>query len=457
MATPLSLKELYENFRRFESHLEGFEIEGVPVWEAIRARVFAKSAILVDLFGVGHPYVPRSWKNVCRTGVNVVKSMTTHNSRRLPEADLLVLGHPRLVKNREGKFEDPYSEAYLRSVGLRSVFLEKPFRCQHYHPRVSGCKSWIDHALIQSRCKVHLKSHSLNKAKELENLFRDEMGMGFDLTHEIEDVLGTRNIMLPFFNKIIRRVKPKIAIVVVAYTSPFFVEACRQNQIPVVEIQHGMFSRYHLGYDYSALTPRIYFPDYFWLWGRYWRYAANMPEMCQYKEVGWPIFEDHRLSTQQSKEPGCLFISQGAIGTKIAKEALHLRRERPEINIYFKLHPSEYQTWQREYPELPKAGIQVLTAKDGGIYDWLAKIRYVVGGYSTVLAEAIGMGCRVGVLNVPGMEYMEQFVERKAAYWIKDGWGEFFNGNECHDTEVAMDVFQPFKYESVEKLLRDMI
>jgi len=457
MATALSLKQLYENFTRFESHLEGFEIDGVPVWEAIRARIFAKSAMRADLFGVGHPFVPRSLKNIFRTGVNIAKSMTTHNSWRLPEADLLVLGHPRLVKDQEGRFEDPYSEAYLRSIDLRSVFLEKPFRCRHYHPRVAGCKSWIDHALMKSRCKVHLKSDSLNKAKELETLFRNEMGMEFDLTHEIEDVLGTRTVMLPFFNKIIRRVKPRIAIVVVAYTSPFFIEACKQNQIPVIEIQHGMFSRYHLGYDYSAITPQLYFPDHVWLWGRYWRDAANLPKRCQYKEVGWPLFEDHRENTQQSKEPDCLFISQGSVGKKIAEEALQLRRDRPEIKIYFKLHPSEYQTWQQEYPELLKAGIQVLTAEDGGIYDWLAKIRYVVGGYSTVLAEAIGMGCRVGVLNVPGREYMERLVERKAAYWIKDGWGEFFDGNECQDTQVAMDVFQPFKYEYVEKLLQEMI
>lgn len=457
MLSPSSLNELYDKFARFESHLEGFKIDGVPAWEAVRARVFANCAVSANLFYVGHPFVPRSLSNILRTGTNVIRSMTTQSVRRLPETDVLILGHSRLVKNQEGKYQDPYSEAYFNSKGLNVVFLERAFRCQHFYPRVAGHQAWIDNMLLRSRRTRQLKGASLDKVNELDNLIQKEMGFACDLVKEIENVLGTREIQLPFYDKLIQRIKPKVAIVIVAYTSPFFVEACKLNQIPVIEIQHGMISKYHMGYDYSVLTPQLYFPDHVWLWGEYWKASATMPGSSQYAQVGWPVFERQRQKTQQNKFPGCLFISQGAIGKTIAKSAMQLRLDRPEINVYYKLHPSEYQTWQHDYADLTKAGIRVLGANDGDIYQWLAQIKYVIGGYSTVLAEAIGMGCRVGVLNVPGAEYMERLVSLKAAHHITDDWNEFFKGADTYDPAVAMNVFSPFNYEHIETLLQKII
>lgn len=454
MATPHSLNKLYIDFMRFESNLNGFHLDKVPVWEAIRARIFAQSTIRANLFNLAQPFVPRSLKNLFRASVNAIRSLTTHSVWRMPEADLLVLGHSRLVKNQNGRFHDPYSESYLSNTGLRYVFLEQSFRCQHFRPRVAGYQSWIDHAILRSRRRQHLRGSSFNKVMEIEKLFQEVMGFSCDLLRETEYVLGSRDVLLPFYDNIIQLVKPKLAIVVVAYTSPFFIEACKQNHIPVIEIQHGMISKYHIGYDYAVITPQMYFPDYLWLWGKYWRGSASMPDACHYPEVGWPVFEEQRQQPKQNKEPGCLFISQGSIGSKIAKYALHLHQKRPDIKIYFKLHPGEYQTWQRDYSDLPKAGIRILGANDGGIYNWLAKIKYVVGGYSTVLAEAIGMGCRVGVLDVPGAEYMERFIELKAMYSIKDDWEEFFNGSKCGDPGVANNVFQPFRFEQIENLLQ---
>jgi hypothetical protein len=243
---------------------------------------------------------------------------------------------------------------------------------------------------------------------------------------------------------------------VIGYLNPVFIEACRNNNLPVVEIQHGVISRYHYGYHHNVASPSFYYPDQLWLWGDYWKSAAKYPDKTQLKSVGFPLFERYRSKQNGGKKSSCIFISQGSVGNRIADSARSLRRINQDLEIFFRLHPSEYDSWEMKYSDLTKKNIKVIGSEDGTIYDWFKKIKYVIGGYSTALFEAAGMGCKVGVLNQPGIEYMEPLIDKRGAIKINSNFGGFFEDDD--GVAITGDtIFKPYTPKRTATILDDIL
>jgi hypothetical protein len=90
---------------------------------------------------------------------------------------------------------------------------------------------------------------------------------------------------------------------------------------------------------------------------------------------------------------------------KLAKS--HLLNQK----IVYKLHPGEYARWKKEYPWLVDADIKVIEDDSVSLYQLFAESKIQIGVNSTAIYEGLSFGLRTFVLNLPGVEYMEDLAK----------------------------------------------
>jgi hypothetical protein len=92
------------------------------------------------------------------------------------------------------------------------------------------------------------------------------------------------------------------------------------------------------------------------------------------------------------------------------------------FSIKYKLHPGEYERWQ-EYPSLVQLvenyGVELI--KDCDLYELLSTSSYQIGVFSTAIYEGLEFGCKTILLNITGIEYMQDILEQKRAFLYKEG------------------------------------
>ncbi len=98
--------------------------------------------------------------------------------------------------------------------------------------------------------------------------------------------------------------KPKAVFVVCYYTKYGLIKACKEKDIPVFELQHGLVSPGHRAYYFSKDLGRVYFPDYFLSYGDYSSQVVSMGNivpMVKTLNYGYSFIEevDARLSVSQ--------------------------------------------------------------------------------------------------------------------------------------------------------------
>ena len=137
-----------------------------------------------------------------------------------------------------------------------------------------------------------------------------------------------------------------------------------------------------------------------------------------------------------------LFISQGVIGKYLSKVAFDLACELKDYKIIYKLHPGEYETWRQNYPELVEASafdnFEVIDHSEIPLYKLLAESKYQVGAFSTAIYEGMMFGCKTFILDVPGVEYLDDLIGRGYVFKIKD----------VDDLNDNLESFKPTDYDN---------
>ena len=83
-----------------------------------------------------------------------------------------------------------------------------------------------------------------------------------------------------------------------------------------------------------------------------------------------------------------------------------------DMKILYKLHPEECKDWRnnRQLLELSKKE-NVKIVKNGDLYELFYKTEYQAGVYSTSIFGGAESGCKTILFNLPGIEYMNEFIE----------------------------------------------
>jgi hypothetical protein len=469
----MNFKDIVEKIFQMEEELDLFnkKIDGVYFWELVRFKVVSEIAQKTGIYGQAHTKLDFNSKSVGKYILNALSNIFNKNPFLSPKSDLLFIGHPRRKLLENGFWWDIYCDPIIENLKSRykCLLLEKPIFNKHLSPAKTENICYLDLALFSSSIlwRIKLINTRINKndkliLRQLERQIQRKFAINVSLDKLVSFRLSARKSILPFFRTILNRVQPRIVIFLVSYGHEVFIEACKKLDIPTVEMQHGTISRYHTGYSFPGKkSTKRTFPDYFLVFGDYWKGLVHfsIPDE-RVLSVGYPFFEMETVRYQNElKKDQIIFISQGTIGEKLSKFAIELKnRQDFHKEIIYKLHPGEYARWKKDYPWLVGSGVRVIDDESVPVYQLLAQSKTLVGVYSTMVYEGLGMGLRTFLVDLPGIEYMDELIKSQAVSKIADVNELIFMLKKTSKGNFKRDhFFKPDALKNIETTLKKII
>ena len=409
------------------------EIQGCFAWQLIRMYLYyditrrtgtfgapqQKSLSILDKIKSFTPFVKNS----------LFSNPFTGNSTK----DILIFDHPRKVLF-EGEFRDIYSYFLVDLLKNDYSFevLEAPYLNKHFTKNHDYIK-YTDRIQLGSYIyKKRNKIEFTQKEMELISNVRRELETAFDLDINLEWILTIHILNFQYdykkYKELFKKRNPKMIFVVVAYENQAIVKAAKDLGIEVIELQHGTITDYHLGYSYPLKTRTggiAYFPDKILTFGDYWINEETSPiSKDNVVPIGFSYFEAQSKDfiDIKSHERQVLFISQGVIGKYLSKLAYDFACEMKDYDIIYKLHPGEYETWRENYPELVNDldNFRVIDNSETPLYQLFAESSYQVGAFSTAIYEGLMFNCKTFIVDVPGVEYLSDLIDKGYVYKVSD-------------------------------------
>lgn len=421
-------EELSERFFQFEQRhdLLNQRIWKVRYWEIFRFSLHRQLLQKFDIYEQkGAPH-PSSVKSAYRKIKAIAVSLFRYNPFFARPADILFFYLSRKVKREDGSFEEIYSEIFRRNCPKTTAALDLYISSSESKPIRTDNLLMVDGIVLVANIAANLIRPLFfsirRKIKEILKLATTEFNVSFE---DQATILTKRLIAHRFsealFKVMLRKIQPKVCVVVCAYDKMSFIGAAKKLGIPTIEIQHGTISRYHLGYSYPGAPGSLsYFPDYFFSFGTFWHSMADLPIPAdRIRPIGF--FELERKlekdAEQKAERRSILIISQWISSERFVELAIRIADLLAEEKrtVYLKLHPSEGSDWRTRFPQLIRSRVIVIDSKGVDIYELFRTSEFQVGVFSTALYEGLAFGLKTILMNWPGVEYMEQVLQRQLA------------------------------------------
>src|SRR5690606_8728382 len=103
------------------------------------------------------------------------------------------------------------------------------------------------------RKKKVLQEPEIDLIKSLEVEVFNEFGVKCELTKLFESKTKLFIIYYKIYHKVFKKVRPKSLYIVVAYYYAPIIKAAKDLGIKVYEVQHGIITKYHLGYSFPNI------------------------------------------------------------------------------------------------------------------------------------------------------------------------------------------------------------
>lgn len=464
--------ELIDRFLRFEEERRLFDlrIRGVYFWSLIRFSVYMKVQSQTEKLGTAHHR--KSTLDMfgdVRLLTGTLWNCLRHNPLCLrKEKEILFYNHSRRVLN-DGYFECLYTDSIISALDVSSQSIELPYLMQHYKPAKTQHIVYADMLLVLAGiCKRFMKKLSAQEAAEIESVFTSlsvELGVSLNARewlYRTADWINQAILFERYYEKILRRVKPKLIVETVSYdwAKQILNGTAKKLGIPTVELQHGTMGRDHVAYNFSSKRDLPYFPDYLFIFGDYWADVTRLPVgRRRIKAVGWPYYENKLRAAHREKAAGLakraiLFLSQGTIGRELSRVAVDLAGmiDRGKVDLIYKLHPGEYNVWKTNYPWLDGSGVHVIDNNQHDLHHYFVQSNVQVGVSSTALFEGLGYGLQTIVFPFSGYERLMSLVENGSAYLAHNA-KDLLLQVESERQQAGFDLDYYWKSNSLENCL----
>lgn len=225
------------------------------------------------------------------------------------------------------------------------------------------------------------------------------------ITERLRPALAAR------MERVIERLDPRVVIMQNASYGgqAHLVHALHAAGIRVAEPQHGWIGPSHYAYNHGAAmrTPELAatLPDELLTFGEFW--SEGVAHAAPATAIGRPRLELIASGAPPADERPQRVLVVSSATEPAATEALVLDLVAalpPGWSVGFRPHPAERAEVDRRYPRLRgAAGVEL--DLDADLYGSLTGVRAVIGTASTVLYEALALGCRVFVIDSPKGPY----------------------------------------------------
>lgn len=431
-----TVKQLCESIWKIEQEfgLLDVEIHGVKIWQALRMELYYDIAQKLELLDA-----PRARQSGKKYKVKYLLSFLNSSIFYNPffdftKKEVLVFDHARKVLV-DGKYIDIYTHYMiedLKEKGPSFEVYEQSYLDQHFG-KPDGCRKHLDFIRVITKIYSLLPiyrfpNEDVSLVKIIEERLFEDLGIELDLLNRFQKYVKRFKVQYTLFKKLFELKCPEVVYVVVSYGLAPIIKAAKDKGVEVIELQHGVFSDYHLGYSFpsTAADSLDYFPDRLLVWDDYWRRMCKLPLSPNKIAIKRFSFFDKKYGEfkhVKRKEKQIIVISQGVIGSKLADIILKNISDLQEYKIIYKLHPGEYGRW-RDYPSLVKlesfSNVNIIDTNDVSLYRLLAESKYVIGVFSTALFEALDFNCALFIVDLPGVEYMQNLISDDKAIFIGD-------------------------------------
>jgi hypothetical protein len=219
--------------------------------------------------------------------------------------------------------------------------------------------------------------------------------------------------------------RPEKIIMVNAYINMPVVAAAKDLGIQVVEMQHGIITRYHLGYSYPhGQAIDNYMPDEISIYGQFFADETQFAPSVEINITGMPYLQEilGRYADYPKNKGQVLIASQGPSAEKLLSLSVGLAKKRPDLNVVFRLHPSDLlKDYIARDPKLPNFRLSCRHMDhEPSTYELMAQSEYQMSVCSTTLLEGVQLGCKTIILEGVGSEYMNGMIERGDAIYVQD-------------------------------------
>jgi len=196
----------------------------------------------------------------------------------------------------------------------------------------------------------------------------------------------------------------------------------KKRGIEIHELQHGFTSPKLLLYHYPFAKKESlnFFPSVFHYINKDYMCGCDIPLKQEHvvQNISGYLQNNECLKQSIQKQPSTiLFVSQHLIHNQfyswVKDFCYYVKEQNLDYTILYKPHPLEYGMFNKnELDELVDRYNLKLLPKDSHILKSMSMSGNVVGVYSTALLEARAMGCKILLLNVPGVENFEYIAKQ---------------------------------------------
>jgi hypothetical protein len=437
-------------------------IYNIRYWERIRFNVFQEILNKIDFQSTGHQKYQRDFRWFAQKASFLLRNSIFRNPFFNNKSDVLFWGHPRRVQQPDGFWSDVYCDPLIDEIKNKFLYIEPFYGSLHLEPIKTQNVSYEDFIsfwgfLNKPFSKPKLNKSQIDELTFIEDRFQKEFNAKINILNRVISTVTLYRSKKPLYDLLLKKLKPKLLFITPSYGNENIIESSKESGTTVLEIQHGLISNYHMGYVFPPGQTKHSFPDYLMLFGDYWKNVAEFSLPSENLLVlGYPYFSQRVNSYNKfKKQKTIVFLSQGTIGKTLSKFALSICYDpkfKGKYKFIYKLHPHEIISWKQDYPWLMCDQISVI-GRERNLYDILAEAEIQIGVCSTAILEGLGFGCFTYLLDLPGIEEMEELIVRGWAKVVKT-IDDFNPDHDFHEIDINSVFNQNWKL-NFRKILED--
>ncbi len=408
----------------YDNSLLNFEVRKVKVWQYLRAdiinNILKKKGEIFQAIDDKKDHTSFSFKNKLIYIYKLFRNAMFYNPFFcFKTIDKIVFMHPRKLYYKD-KFIDMYTYTFEndKNALIIDTSMDENYRTKHYRNSfIIVCMY-----LLRKFYREKLSSKDHKSVVEVENKIKDKLEIDISLTDMFDKYSKTFKAFYLIYYLLFKIKKPREIYLVVNYGLAPLIKAAKDLNIKVVEIQHGIIVKHHSGYCYPYNSGLEYFPDELYVFGEYFKNMDFLPlsqdkiKVFFYKYFFEKYAELNIQNKVIEKKKKILIISDandaGGMYQTFLEHNFDLFQN---YDIIYKLHPLEVFTKSYEkchnLKKLLKYENFSLEKKQEALHLLLKECEYCISYKSTVIFEALELGCNVIVPKLPGWEDLEQLAK----------------------------------------------
>jgi hypothetical protein len=408
-----------------------WKVNEVYIWQSLRASMYGKIVNFLLPNNTRGRKTSFNEKNKTILRRIFINSLLKNPFVDFKKVDILVFDSGRKYFVND-KYIDIYTEYFINELNSNNIKYRR-YNISHKTDKVGQkikTDKHLDFIYLISRIIslfiiLNISRRNLSKIILIENEIKNVFNYNFDFRSLIIKEIKRFKSQFLLYNWLIKLKSPKEIYLINSTDKAPLIMAAKRNHVIVNELQHGLIVKEGLIANFPNVKKNslAYFPDKFYLWKDLNMCTSILP----LKEENIIEFPNKHLENMKfcfrntdKKKNQILVVSQPVHSESLLKYILSNVSKMMNYKIFYKIHPMENASYIESQVLKNNFSEKIRVVRnEESIYKLLAQSEIVLGIYSTSLFEASYFGCKILLLDMPGVEVAHSLIENGQARLIK--------------------------------------